>query len=174
MWTFLAGKFTRDEIVSFFYPNAAHPPVFNYPKDHLFRLLGCVDAAGLSNPYFHDEQGNPCFTVAKDGQSTDLTFGRQSELEAYVCSDLAGKSWEIAVLNFNSRHGNFSARGDSGAAIFNIEGKLVAILHSGMPRGMSNHVTFGTPAYYVVELIREQYPCADFSRMEFADDEATA
>ena len=112
--------------------------------------------------------------MAKDGQSTDLTFGRQSELEAYVCSDLAGKSWEIAVLNFNSRHGNFSARGDSGAAIFNVEGKLVAILHSDMPRGMSNHVTFDTPAYYVVELIREQYPCADFSRMKFADDEATA
>ena len=81
---YLAGKFTRDEIVSFFYPNAANPAVFKYPKGHLFRLLGCVDAAGLSDPYFFDEQGNPCFTVAKDGQSTDLTFGRQSELEAYT------------------------------------------------------------------------------------------
>ena len=171
---FLAGKFTHDEIVSFFYPNAANPPVFNYPKDHIFRLLGCVDAAALSNPYFYNEQGKPCFIVAKDGQSTDLTFGRQSELEAYTCSDLAGQSWEVAVLNYNQRHGNFSAKGDSGATIFNAEGKLVAILHSGMPRGMSSHITFGTPAYYVFKLIREHYPNADFSRMMFANDETAA
>ncbi|KAG9079634.1 hypothetical protein FRC06_007612 [Ceratobasidium sp. 370] len=173
-FVYLAGKFTRDEIVSCFYPNTANPPVFNYPKDHLLRLLGCVDAAALSNPYFHDEQGNPCFIVAKDGQSTNLTFGRQSELEAYTCSDLAGRSWEVAVLNYNQRHGNFSAKGDSGAVIFNAQGKLVAMLHSGMPRGMSNHVTFGTPAYYVLELIREHYPHADFSCMKFAGDEPAA
>ena len=108
--------------------------------------------------------------MAKNGQSSDLTFGRQSELEAYTCSDLASKSWEVAVLNYGGRkHGNFSAKGDSGSAIFNAEGKLVAILHSGMPRGMSNHVTFGTPAHYVVDLIKQHYPDADFSRMKYAD-----
>jgi hypothetical protein len=90
-------------------------------------------------------------------------------LEAYTCSALAGKSWEVAVLNYGGRkHGNFSGKGDSGAAIFNAEGKLVAILHSGMPRGMSKHVTYGTPAHYVVALIRAHYPDADFSCIKYA------
>ncbi|EIM92559.1 uncharacterized protein STEHIDRAFT_47682 [Stereum hirsutum FP-91666 SS1] len=172
---YLAGKFTRAEINACFYPNAANPSVFKYPKDHLFRLSGTVDAAALSNPYFVDKNNNPCFVVAKQGQVTDLTFGRQSELEAYTYRDLEGRSWEVAVLNWGgNKHGNFSAKGDSGSAIFNAEGKLVAVLHSGMPRGMSNHVTFGTPGHYVMELILEQYPDADFSRLKFEEDEATA
>ncbi|GJJ13251.1 hypothetical protein Clacol_007502 [Clathrus columnatus] len=167
-FVYLAGKFTRAEIIACFYTNASNPPIFQYPRNHLFRILGCIDAAGLSNPYFLDENNNPCFTVAKEGQATDLTFGRQSELEAYTCRDLEGESWEVAVLNFGGRkHGNFSAKGDSGAAIFNAEGKLVAILHSGMPRGMSNHVTFGTPGHYVYEVIMKQYPDADFSRLKY-------
>ncbi|KZP02680.1 hypothetical protein FIBSPDRAFT_770333, partial [Athelia psychrophila] len=76
-------------------------------------------------------------------------------------------SWEVAVLNFSKKHGNFSGKGDSGAAIFNAQGKLAAILHSGMPRGMSNHVTFGTPGHYIVELVKERYPHADFERLKF-------
>ena len=114
-----------------------------------------------------DENGNAGFIVAKDGQSTDLTFGRLSELEAYTCDDFGHDSWEVAVLNFSVKHGDFSRKGDSGAAIFNAEGKLVAILHSGMPRGTSNHATFGTPGHYVVELVKERYPDADFDRLKF-------
>ncbi|KAF8333922.1 uncharacterized protein EI90DRAFT_3015015 [Cantharellus anzutake] len=165
-YVYLAGKFTRDEIVSFFYPNATNPPSFEYPKDHFFRISGCVDAAGLANPYFWDEQGNPCSIVAKNGQTTDLTFGRFSELEAYTCDEFEHDSWEVAVLNFNRKHGNFS---DHGACIFDAKGKMVAILHSGMPRGTSSHVTFGTPAHYVVDLVRERYPHADFDRLKFAE-----
>ncbi|EJT96658.1 hypothetical protein DACRYDRAFT_85650 [Dacryopinax primogenitus] len=174
---YLAGKFTRAEINACFYPNAANPSVFKYPKDHLFRLSGVVGPVALSTPYFVDKNNNPCFIVAKAGQATDLTFGRQSELEAYTCRDLEGLSvsWEIAVFNWGSnKHSNFSAKGDSGSAIFNAEGKLVALLHSGMPRGTSNHVTFGTPGHYVMELVLQYYPDADFSRLKFEEDEATA
>ncbi|KAG8712164.1 hypothetical protein FRC09_020173 [Ceratobasidium sp. 395] len=162
-FVYLAGKFTPYEITSFFYPNSANPPPFTYPKDHLFRLSGCVDAAGLTNPYFWDDQGNPHFIVAKYGQSTDLTFGRFSELEAYTCDKSGHDSWEVAVFNLNKKHGSFSAQGDSGAAIFNAEGKLVAILHSGMPKGKSNHVT---------ELVKEHYPHANFDRLKFAETAA--
>ncbi|KAK1234155.1 hypothetical protein PQX77_002645 [Marasmius sp. AFHP31] len=143
---YLAGKYTREEIVSFFYPNVANPPVFNYLTDHLFRLSGTVDTAGLSS---------------------DLTFGRFSELEAYVYDKSKNQSFELAVLNYGKNHGNFSEKGDPGSAVFNAEGKVVAILHSGMPRGMSNHITFGTPAHYVVECIKERYPHADFERLKF-------
>ncbi|KEP47580.1 hypothetical protein V565_150850 [Rhizoctonia solani 123E] len=165
---YLAGKYTRKEINSFFHSNAANAPAFKYPSDHLFRLSGFVDAAGLANPYFSDENNNPGSIVAKHGQATDLTFGRLSELEAHTCDEFEHDSWEVAFLNFSKKLGNFSAKGDSGAAIFNAQGKLVALLHSGMPRGMSNHVTFGMPGHYVVELVKEHYPHADFDRLQFA------
>ncbi|KAG9090497.1 hypothetical protein FS749_000503 [Ceratobasidium sp. UAMH 11750] len=164
---YLGGKFDPVDITKFFYPNEANPHSFEYPADHLFRIRGCVDAEGMKKPYFRDELGNPCFIVAKDGQTSDLTFGRYSEYEAYVASDLPGSSWEVAVFNYAKE--NFSEKGDSGACIFNAEGKMVAFLHSGMPRGMSSHVTFGTPAHFVVEQIKKRYPNADFNRLTFSD-----
>jgi hypothetical protein len=39
---------------------------------------------------------------------------------------------------------------------------------------MSNHVTFGAPGHYVMELVLEEYPDADFARLKFEEDEATA
>ncbi|KAI0045877.1 hypothetical protein FA95DRAFT_1617674 [Auriscalpium vulgare] len=152
-----------EEIISFFYPNAANTPSFQYPTNHLFRIRV------MSTPQAWQ---NPTSWTSKDGQTTDLTFGRFSELEAYTCDKFDHDSWEVAVFNFNRKHGNFSNYGDSGACIFNAEGKMVAILHSGMPKGMSKHVTFGTPAHYVVELIRERYPQADFDRLKFAETAA--
>jgi len=77
--------------------------------------------------------------------------------------DENGNACFIVALNFSKKHG----KGDSGAAIFNAEGKLVATLHSGMPRGMSNHVTFGTSGHYVVKLVKECYPDVDFDRLKF-------
>lgn len=87
-YVYLGGKFDPDDITRFFYPNHANPHTFDYPANHLFRIQGCVDAEGIKKPYFLDEQNNPCFIVAKDGQSTDLTFGRFSDCEAYGVSDL--------------------------------------------------------------------------------------
>ncbi|KAI0684008.1 hypothetical protein BC835DRAFT_1409252 [Cytidiella melzeri] len=122
---------------------------------------------GLASPYLLDENGNAGFIEAKDGQSTALKFGRCSELEAYTCDKSKQESWEVAVLNYSRKHRDFSSKGDSGAAIFNAEGKLFALLHSGMPRGTSNHISFGTPGYYVVELVKGRYPDADLDRVEF-------
>ncbi|KAI0032626.1 hypothetical protein K488DRAFT_49453 [Vararia minispora EC-137] len=166
-FVYLGGKYSDDDITAMFYPNATTPLSFKYPKDHLFRILGFVAAERLANPDFYDEQGNAAFIVAKDGQSSDLTFGRYSALEAYTCDEFGHDSWEVAVFNYDKRSGNFSASGDSGSLIFNAEGKMVAILHSGMPRGLSSHVTFATPAHFIIEQIKLRYPKADFARLEF-------
>ncbi|KAF5375646.1 hypothetical protein D9615_009391 [Tricholomella constricta] len=164
---YLAGKYTRAEINTFFYPNAANSLVFNYPKNHLFPLLGWVDTAGLANSYVMDDQGNPCFIVAKHGQTTDLTFGRYSELESYHCDEFEHDSWEVAVFNYDKKSGNFSDHGDSGSIIFNAEGKIVALLHSNMPKGLYSHVTYGAPGHFVFDQIKEHYPDADFACLSF-------
>ncbi|KAJ7092352.1 hypothetical protein B0H15DRAFT_1021089 [Mycena belliarum] len=163
---YLGGKFSFDDITKFFSPSNTNLPSFKYPLDHLLRLQGFVEPEDMKKPYFFDELGNRCSIVAKQGQTTDLTFGRFSEFEAYVVSDLAG-SWEVAVLNHAKE--SFSYKGDSGSCIFNAEGKMVAFLHSGMPRHMSSHVTFGTPAHFVRDQIKKRYPHADFDRVTFSD-----
>jgi len=150
-----------------FYPNVANPPSFKYPANHLFRILGVVTAKRLANPDFYDEQMNPAFIVAKNGQSTDLTFGRYSGLETYLCDKFDHESIEVAIYNFDKRSGDFSAKGDSGSLIFNAEGKMFAILHSGMPRGLNSHVTFASPAHFIIEQLLTRYPHADFTRTTF-------
>lgn len=92
---------------------------------------------------------------------TDLTFERFSECEAYVVSGLNGSFWEVAIFNYAKE--NFSAKDDSGSCIFNAEGKVITFLHSCMPRGMSSHVTYGMPAYFVLDQNKTRCLYADFS-----------
>jgi hypothetical protein len=168
MWLHLpGGKYESDQITKFFYPNHDANWSFQYPADHLFPIQGYLDEDSLKQAYSHDEEGQPCYVVAKDGQTTDLTFGRLSTYEAYVASELAGFSWELAIFNLNSE--NFSARGDSGSCIFNADGKMVGFLHSAGPKDDSVHITLATPAHFVIDQIRKRYPYADFDRHTFAD-----
>lgn len=38
-----------------------------------------------------------------------------------------------------------------------------------MPRMSSSHVTFGTPAHFVMDQIKEHFPHADFTRPSFLE-----
>ena len=49
------------------------------------------------------------------------------------------------MYNYDKQSGPFSAKGNSGALVFDGEGHMVGILHSGMPKGGSNHLTYATP-----------------------------
>ncbi|KAI0644411.1 hypothetical protein C8Q79DRAFT_971542 [Trametes meyenii] len=42
--------------------------------------------------------------------------------------------------------------------MFDYDRKMVTILHSGMPLGLSSRITFGTPAHSVIEKIRDALP----------------
>jgi len=61
--------------------------------------------------------------------------GRYVGLEAYICDE----------SGIELQSGVFSAKGDSGTAIFTGDGRSVGILHSGTPKGDSVHVTFAMP-----------------------------
>lgn len=171
---------------------AGNRPSFKYPINDLFKIQGFVPAERLANPYFPaspQEENTAAFTVAKSGQSSNLTFGRYSPMEAYTCS-ASGEhgSWEIPIFNYDRRPdglsfigdtwlGEFSAKGDSGSLVFNARGEMVAVLHSGIITRrkeerfggvtVSSHVAFATPAHFVVEQIKRRYPKADFTRQEF-------
>jgi hypothetical protein len=100
----------------------------------------------------------------KDGNTTDLTVGRCVGMEAYLCDELGEGSRALAIYNYDKQSGSFSDKGDSGSLIFDGMGKMVGILHSGMPTG---HVTYATPAWWVIEKLKVKYPHADFNREVF-------
>ena len=80
------------------------------------------------------------------GNTTKLTLGRYSDMEAYTCTDLGLESRDVVVYNHSKKSGDFSDHGDSGSLIFTGSGDGLAILHSGMPRGINNHVTTVRPS----------------------------
>ncbi|CAE7143521.1 unnamed protein product [Rhizoctonia solani] len=134
-----------------------------FPSDMKLRLRGVVKREDLSKPIGVDEFGNPRTIVGKHGSTTELTWGNYVGVEAYLCDEFGRESRELAVYNGSKTdRNNFSGKGDSGAPIWNVNGEILGFLHSGMPKGFSNHVAYATPAWWFLEQIRKQYPNADF------------
>jgi hypothetical protein len=150
-----------------FWSNISNPSGMKFPSNGLLRIRGIVSRELLASADCYDEKAGPVFIVGKVGNITDFTVGRFSALEAYLCDEFNRESIEVAVYNYSKTSGNFSAKGDSGSLIFTGDGRMVAILHSGMPKGVSSHVTYGTPAWWAVEQLKEHYPYADFNRTTF-------
>lgn len=127
------------------------------------RLRGAVKREDLSNPIGVDEFGNARTIVGKDGSTTALTWGNFVGVEAYLCDAFGRESHELAVYNGSKTdRNNFCGKGDSGAPIWTVNGEILGFLHSGMPRGFSNHVAYATPAWWFLEQLRKQYPNAVF------------
>jgi hypothetical protein len=122
------------------------------------------------NPDTEDKNGNPLYIVGKYGNTTKLTLGCYSGMDAYTCTDLGLESREVVVYNYSKTSGDFSDHGDSGSLIFTGDGDALAILHSGMPRGMHNHVTYGTPIWWVIKQILVKYPVAEFYGITYTLD----
>lgn len=101
----------------------------------------------------------------KDGNTTDLTVGRfAGPLEAYISDELGVESMELAIYDYDAQSGVFADHGDSGSLIFDGQGRMVGILHAGLWKGGHLHVTYATPAWWIIEQLRAQYPHADFIR----------
>jgi hypothetical protein len=141
--------------------------VFKWPANRQLRINGWLSREELANPDCFDSNGEPCLIVMKDGNTTDLTVGRYAGLEAYLCDELGQESRELAIYNYSKQSGDFSAKGDSGSLVFDGMGKTVGLLHFGMPKGASSHVTSATPAWRVAQQIKSKYPHADFNRTKW-------
>ncbi|KAG9017683.1 hypothetical protein FRB90_000273 [Tulasnella sp. 427] len=151
----LGIKYTRHELNTIFGGK--------FPSDMKLRLRGTLNRQELSNPNGVDEFGNARMIVGKDGSTTELTWGNFVGVEAYLCDEFGHESKELAIYNGSKNdRSNFSGKGDSGAPIWTVDGKIVGFLHSGMPKRLSNHVTYATPGWWYLKLLLEQYPNANF------------
>lgn len=163
----LGDKYDPQKLKRKFWTNVANRKGFKFPANRLLKIGKALTRQLLVNPDCVDENGDPLYVVGKYGSKTGFTLGRYSGLEGYICTDIGLESKEVVVYNFDFASGDFSYHGDSGALIFNGEGGGLALLHSGMPRRMHSHVTFGTPLWWVIEQLLLRYPNAIFDRTTF-------
>ncbi|KAF9076290.1 hypothetical protein BDP27DRAFT_1380351 [Rhodocollybia butyracea] len=163
----LGNKFTSHELDTMFWPNNSNRFGLKFPSSRLLRIQGVVTRELLDTPDCYDENGDPVYIVGKNGNTADFTVGRYSGLEAYLCNELGRESTQVAIYNYSKMSGNFSAKGDSGSLIFTGDGRMLAILHSDMPKGRSSHVSYGTPAWWAIDQLKVRYPHADFNRTTF-------
>ncbi|KAG6900346.1 hypothetical protein C0995_003870 [Termitomyces sp. Mi166 len=163
----LGSKFTLWQLTKMFYPKGGGRTTFRWPTNRQLRINGYLTRELLAVPDCFDSNGESCLLVMKNGNATDLMVGRYASLEAYLCDDLGVESIELAIYNYDKQSGSFSDKGDSGSLIFDGEGRMVGIIHSGMLKGESNHVTYATPAWWAIEQLIVKYPHADFNRTAF-------
>jgi hypothetical protein len=160
-------KYTAQELNVVFWANNADRQGFKFPADRMLKIDEALTRELLAKPDCLDENGGPMYVVGKDGNATGLTLGRYSGLEGYICDEFGLESKEVVVYNFDMKSSNFSEHGDSGSLIWTGHGRMVAMLHSDMPRGMSSHVTFGTPMWWIIKQLLLRYPKAIFNRVTF-------
>ncbi|KAG6835084.1 hypothetical protein H0H93_005020 [Arthromyces matolae] len=164
---FLGSKYSRRVLTEMFYPRGGSPTTFKFPEGRKLRIVGCATEAEIKNPADRDHDDEPCLIVGKDGNTTDLTVGRYAGLESFSRNDEGIESMELAIYNMDNDAELFSDIGDSGSLVwFMKDGKayMLGQLHSGHHKGGStgNHVTYCTPAWYLLEQIRKKFPYADF------------
>ena len=153
-----------------FYPRGGGATTFKFPEERKLRIEGCATKEDLAKPAEFDSEGQRCLIVGKDGNTTNLTVGRYAGLVSFTLNNVGIVSAELGIYNSSFKNAEvFSAKGDSGFLVWHTkDGKayIVGQLHSGENKGSStsNHITYCTPGWYLLEQIRKRFKYADFYR----------
>ncbi|KAF8267671.1 hypothetical protein EI94DRAFT_1683645 [Lactarius quietus] len=175
----LGSKYSVANLTSMFYPRGTSvPTTFKYPVERKLRIVGCATEEDLANPTEIDSEGRAYLIVGKDGNTTDVTFGRYAGLVSFALNEVGIPSVELGIYNMGPKNSDaFSAKGDSGSLVWHWhmkeDGKasIVGQLHSGSNKGgsTSNHVTYCTPGWYLLLQIKKEFKHADFYRTTWCD-----
>ncbi|KDN33507.1 hypothetical protein RSAG8_13400, partial [Rhizoctonia solani AG-8 WAC10335] len=166
----LGSKYSPHELTTMFHPLDGGATTFKFPAGRKLRIEGCVTKEDLANPTEFDREGQRCLIVGKDGNTTDLTVGRYAGLMSFTRNKVGVESVELGIYNSGLKYVEaFSAKGDSGSLVWhtkNGKAHIVGQLHSGNNKGgsTSNHVTYCTPGWYLLDQIRNEFKHADFYR----------
>ena len=167
------SKYTPLQLTEMFYPLGG-PTTFKYPEGRRLRIFGCATKEELAVPAEFDSEGQHCLIVGKDGNTTDLTVGRYGGLESFTFNASGDVSKELAIYNSGHKTTDaFAAKGDSGSLVWHMkdgQARIVSQLHSGQNKGAStsNHVTYCTPGWYLLDEIKKKFKYADFYRTKWA------
>ncbi|EKM82032.1 hypothetical protein AGABI1DRAFT_105407 [Agaricus bisporus var. burnettii JB137-S8] len=164
----LGSKYSVVDLTRMFCARLDRPMTFKYPGSSKLQIVGCATKEDLANPAEFDRNGQRCLIVGKDGNSTDLTVGCYAGLPSFIINEVGVESVELGIYNTNHKTTEvFSDKGDSGSLVWHSKddkGYMVGQLHSGSNKGglSSNHVTYCTPGWFLLEQIRRRFKYADF------------
>ena len=146
------------------YPRIDAPSDFEYPDERLLELRGILSAAEIRTPNNKDHKGDPIRYVIKRGLASLTTIGCLTGFESHVRRYFAlgsRDSVEAAVYSYDNDSGPFSRGGDSGSIIVDALGKFVALLTCGTGSTSFSDITFGSPMYWLWEIIKAEFPGAN-------------
>ncbi|KAF8464347.1 hypothetical protein DFH94DRAFT_785619 [Russula ochroleuca] len=167
----LGPEIDAAKFISLMYPRIDAPSDFDYPVERLLELRGILSAEEIRTPNNKDHKGNAMRYVIKRGLTTLTTIGCLNGFESHVRRYFAlgsRDSVEAAVYPYDNNSGPFSRGGDSGSIIVDALGKFVALLTGGTGATDSSDITFGTPMYWLWEIIKAQFSGAN---LDFEDDD---
>ena len=153
------------------HPRIDAPSDFEYPDERLLELRGILSAAEIRTPNNKDHNGDPIRYVIKRGLASLTTIGCLTGFESHVRRYFAlgsRDSVEAAVYAYDNDSGPFARGGDSGSIIVDALGKFVALLTSGTGSTSFSDITFGSPMYWLWEIIKAEFPGAN---LYFEDDD---
>jgi len=146
------------------YPRVDAPSDFDYPAERLLKLRGILSAEEIRKPNNKDHKNEPMRYVIKCGLATLTTIGCLNGFESRVRRYFAlGKrdSVEAAIYPYDNDSGPFSRSGDSGSIIVDALGKFVVPLTCGAGPTDSPNITYGSPVYWLWEVINAQFTDAN-------------
>ncbi|KAG8681505.1 hypothetical protein FRC11_001033, partial [Ceratobasidium sp. 423] len=164
----LRSKFSVPELTEMFYACNDIPTTFKFPDNRKLWIKGYTMKEDLTNPTQADSKGQHYLVVSKDGNSTDLTFRHYARLVSFTLNEVGIESIELSIYNSSFKGTKpFSAKGDLGSLVWcmkNGKAFIIGQLHSGHNKGglTSNHVSYCTPSWYLLEQIKKKFKHADF------------
>jgi hypothetical protein len=160
----LGTKYSPDVLTRMMHPNPKNSHNFDFPGDRLLKLWGTIEEDEMRKPKMYDQNGDACIIVLKRGRTTGLTVGRTTTFVSYTrkyfSDNNTAVSKELTILSFDKSSGAFSAKGDSGSVVVDGAGRVVGILTGGGATD-STDITYVTPIYFVMEIIRRYKPLAN-------------
>ncbi|CAK9783664.1 hypothetical protein CC85DRAFT_328187 [Cutaneotrichosporon oleaginosum] len=154
------GDIESPEFMAKMYPRPDERPIHNVTEQGYIQVRGIVPQAGLSAPREHDAAGKPALHVLKNGRTTQTTLGVLNGLESRTRQTAGGQvktSSELMVVS-TQKHGIFSKKGDSGAAVLDRRGGLVGLLTAGSGSdGQHADVTYMTPFWWLDQIIKARF-----------------
>ncbi|KAE9397856.1 hypothetical protein BT96DRAFT_859655 [Gymnopus androsaceus JB14] len=156
----LGNRFSAAVFSCMMRPDPQNELSFTYPYDRLLQLKDIIPEEEIRRPKL-DQNGKPCLIVIKRGSTTGLTVGRANGVFSYTREYFqdgepeTSKEW--AILQFDSKSGAFSAKGDSGAVVVDGLGRMGGLLTgaSGGTGRDSLDITYATPISFILKSMEE-------------------